>query len=77
MKKKLPLFGLLAVLLTSCFKEVGGPVAIDFVYNLADSSFTVPANVNFINRCTGATNYVWTFDGGEPAFSDYENQKYE
>lgn len=73
MKKFLPLLCLLAMMATSCFKEVGVPVTIDFVYTLTDSSSTVPVNVSFTNRCIGATNYRWTFEGGEPSSSNYEN----
>jgi PKD repeat protein len=59
--------------LVACYKEVDRPVTPDFVYTLADSSKTVPRAVNFTNRTTGATGFRWTFEGGEPAFSDYEN----
>jgi PKD repeat protein len=57
----------------ACYKEVPHPVNVDFSYTLVDSSTTVPRAVNFTNRTTGATGFKWTFEGGEPASSDYEN----
>ncbi|WP_298734615.1 PKD domain-containing protein [uncultured Chitinophaga sp.] len=63
----------LLLLLAACYKEVPHPVAVDFIYVLADSSKTVPRPVNFTNRTTGATGFKWTFEGGEPAISEYEN----
>lgn len=73
MIKLIPYSLLLALLLTACYKEVPHPVNADFSYTLADSSKTVPRAVNFTNRTTGATGFKWTFEGGEPATSDYEN----
>jgi PKD repeat protein len=61
------------LLLSACFKEVGIPVTTDFIYTAKDSIFTVPANINFTNRTIGATHFKWTFEGGEPASSEYEN----
>jgi PKD repeat protein len=61
------------LLLAACYKEVDRPLAIDFAYVLADSSHTVPISVNITNRSTGATGFKWSFEGGEPASSDYEN----
>lgn len=64
---------LLALLISACYKEVDRPLTVDFTYVLADSSHTVPATVNFTNRSTGATGFKWTFEGGEPGVSGYEN----
>jgi len=63
----------LCLLLTSCFKEVGIPVTTDFIYTAKDSIYTAPANISFTNRTIGATHFKWTFEGGDPASSDYEN----
>ncbi len=63
----------LCLLLTSCFKEVGITVTTDFIYTAKDSIYTAPANISFTNRTIGATNFKWTFEGGEPVSSDYEN----
>jgi len=75
MTKPIPytLLAALLLFLAACYKEVDRPVAADFAYALEDSSRTVPAKVNFTNRSTGGTNFKWTFEGGEPATSDYEN----
>lgn len=67
------LLAALLLFLAACYKEVPHPVAADFAYVIADSSQTVPAAVNFTNRTTGATGFKWTFEGGEPATSEYEN----
>jgi PKD repeat protein len=64
---------ILLLLWAACYKEVPRPVTPDFVYVLADSSRTVPVAVNFTNRTVGATGFKWTFEGGEPATSEYEN----
>ncbi|GAA0565048.1 PKD domain-containing protein [Chitinophaga japonensis] len=63
----------LLLLCAACYKEVPRPVTADFTYVLADSSRTVPAVLNFTNRSVGATGFKWTFEGGEPATSEYEN----
>lgn len=75
MTKPIPytLLAALLLLLAACYKEVPHPVEVDFIYVLADSSKTVPRAVNFTNRSTGATGFKWTFEGGEPSTSEYEN----
>jgi len=72
MKKVTYLLGL-CLFFTSCFKEVGIPVTTDFIYTAKDSIYTAPASINFTNRTVGATHFKWTFEGGDPAFSEYEN----
>lgn len=71
--KLIPYTLFILLLLAACYKEVDRPLAIDFAYVLADSSHTVPISVNITNRSTGATGFKWSFEGGEPATSDYEN----
>jgi PKD repeat protein len=73
MKTKLIPYTLFILLLAACYKEVDRPLDIDFAYVLADSSHTVPISVNISNRSTGAAGFKWSFEGGEPATSDYEN----
>ncbi len=73
MTKLIPYTLFTLLLLAACYKEVNRPVSVDFVYVLADSSHTVPITANMANRTTGATGFKWTFEGGEPATSDYEN----
>ncbi len=53
----------------SCKKEQEVSVNIDVSYLTADSNFTMPAKVKFINHTSGADNYKWTFEGGEPSTS--------
>lgn len=55
--------------LISCQKEKIMKVNIDVSYVTADSNFTVPAKVRFINNTSGAENYKWTFEGGDPSSS--------
>lgn len=57
------------LLFISCQKEKTITVNIDVSYLTADSNFTVPAKIKFINNTTGADNYTWTFEGGEPSTS--------
>lgn len=59
--------------LMACLKEVDRPVTADFKYHLPDSASTVPISVSITNSSTGATGFKWTFEGGEPATSEYEN----
>ncbi|PSL30717.1 PKD domain-containing protein [Chitinophaga ginsengisoli] len=74
MKTKLISYTILFILLLgACYKEVPRPLTVDFAYVLADSSHTVPISVNIANRSAGATGFKWSFEGGEPATSDYEN----
>ncbi|RAJ87613.1 PKD domain-containing protein [Chitinophaga dinghuensis] len=61
------------LLFSSCYKEVGVPVSIDFTYKLKDEHVTVPAYADIMNRTTGATSFKWTFEGGEPEVSSYQN----
>lgn len=73
MKTRIISYILFILLLAACYKEVNRPLTVDFSYTLADTSRTVPLTVNITNQCTGATNFKWSFEGGEPATSDYEN----
>jgi PKD repeat protein len=62
------LFFLLAF--NSCKKETIIETKADFNYEIIDQNFTVPVKVSFVNNCTGAQNYEWTFEGGTPAKSN-------
>lgn len=73
MKTRFISYILILLLLAACYKEINRPLTVDFSYSLADTSHTVPITVSITNRCTGATNFKWSFEGGEPATSDYEN----
>lgn len=52
-----------------CRKEQAISVNIDVSYIAADSNFTVPAKVKFINNTSGAENFKWIFEGGDPSTS--------
>lgn len=54
----------------ACNKEKVISVNIDVAYVTTDSNFTVPAKVRFINNTSGAENFKWTFEGGEPSISN-------
>ena len=62
-------WGGLFFLFIACKKEQVIGVNIDVHYVTADSNFTVPAKVKFINNSNGAENYKWTFEGGDPSTS--------
>ncbi|MDR7212229.1 PKD domain-containing protein [Flavobacterium piscis] len=38
-----------------------------------DDDYEAPVSINFINKSSNATNYMWTFEGGTPATSTEEN----
>ena len=56
-------------LFIACKKEQVIGVNIDVHYVTADSNFTVPAKVKFINNSSGAEKFKWTFEGGDPLTS--------
>lgn len=61
---------LVSLLFSNCRKEQNISVNIDVSYITADSNFTVPAKVKFINNTSGAESFKWTFEGGEPSTSN-------
>ncbi len=38
-----------------------------------NEDYSIPVEVNFENKTTGAEHYLWTFEGGDPATSDKHN----
>ncbi len=48
---------------------VAPDLAVDFSWNLnfEDQDYQSPVTINFINQTISATNYSWTFDGGNPS----------
>lgn len=60
------LIGCASLFFSSCRKEQTVSINIDVSYVAADSNFTVPAKIKFINNTAGADNYRWTFEGGDP-----------
>jgi len=61
---------LLFSLFTGCKKETITESKAGFNYEILDQNFTVPVRVSVVNTSTGAQNYEWTFEGGNPAVSN-------
>lgn len=61
---------LISIIFSSCKKEEDVQLSVDFVYEVLDTNFTVPAHIQFTNQTQGATYYKWTFEGGDPATYD-------
>ena len=55
--------------LASCYKEEKLSVTADFTLTVEDEDYSVPSRILLENNSTGADNYQWTFEGGEPASS--------
>ncbi|MBV4357204.1 PKD domain-containing protein [Pinibacter aurantiacus] len=55
--------------ITSCKKGQVVTAKADFAYEIIDSNFTVPVRIKLTNNATGANQYKWTFEGGDPATS--------
>ncbi|SEP40532.1 PKD domain-containing protein [Niastella yeongjuensis] len=56
--------------LAACKKEEARPLSVDFSYAIENNDFTAPVKVTVTNNTLGATNYKWTFVGGDPAASN-------
>src|ERR1044072_8823859 len=59
-----------SLLFAACFQEEVIPVSTRFDFAVKDNDYSIPVAITFDNRTTGAENYQWTFEGGEPATSD-------
>jgi PKD repeat protein len=59
--------------LASCFHEEAIPAAVNFAYEVVNQDYSIPVEVTFENKTTGAEHYQWTFEGGDPATSDKYN----
>ncbi|NDW11059.1 PKD domain-containing protein [Dysgonomonas sp. 520] len=66
MKKLLYILAIL--LFCSCHQEQTIPVEIDVALHMSDN-YTSPLSVAIENKTRSASNFLWTFDGGEPATS--------
>jgi PKD repeat protein len=67
-------YAFLALLpLASCFHEEAIPAAVSFAYEVVNQDYSIPVEVTFENKTTGAEHYQWTFEGGDPATSDKYN----
>lgn len=58
------------LLFYACFHEVVIPVTIKLSYQVRNDDYSIPVEITFDNQTTGAENYKWTFEGGEPATSN-------
>ena len=63
----------MSLLLGACFHEEAVPASVNFTYEVQNEDYSIPVEVTFENRTTGAENYLWTFEGGDPATSDKHN----
>jgi PKD repeat protein len=59
--------------LASCFHEEAIPAAVNFAYEVVNEDYSIPVEVTFENKTTGAEHYQWTFEGGDPETSDKYN----
>jgi PKD repeat protein len=56
--------------LQSCYKEQVVSVVADFTVTVDEGDYSVPVYILIENKSTGANNYRWAFEGGEPSASD-------
>jgi PKD repeat protein len=71
--QKIALALLALLLLTACHREEVVPVEMDVTLHIKDDNHTSPLFVSIENRTRNATNFLWTFEGGEPATSSLKN----
>lgn len=61
------------LLMMACFQEEVIPVNVSFSYEVKNDDYSIPVEISFKNLTTGAENYLWTFEGGDPATSDLKH----
>jgi PKD repeat protein len=71
MKKTLLL--LLFIVITSCYQETSIAIEGDFTTSYANEDESIPVIIKIDNKITGADNYEWTFEGGNPSSSSQKN----
>ena len=71
MKKTLLLFLFIAI--TSCYQETAIAIEGDFTTSYANEDESIPVIIKIDNKITGADNYEWTFEGGNPSSSSQKN----
>ncbi len=59
--------------LTSCYQETPVRVVSDFSAEVRDHNYAAPVVVVIENKTSGADQFRWTFEGGEPGFSTEKN----
>ena len=57
----------------SCYKETPIDVTSDFIVEVQNDNYAAPVRIVLENMTTGAEQYQWTFEGGDPAFSNKKN----
>ncbi|MDR3245634.1 MAG: PKD domain-containing protein [Prevotellaceae bacterium] len=62
-----------AICLQSCYKEQSAAVVADFAITVYNDDYSVPVRILLENKSTGAANYQWRFEGGEPSSSNNRN----
>jgi PKD repeat protein len=63
----------LCIIICSCHKEQTILIEIDVLLHVKDENYTSPLLVGIENRSRGASNFLWTFEGGEPQTSLQKN----
>jgi PKD repeat protein len=71
MKKTLLL--LLFILITSCYQETAIAIEGDFTTSYANEDESIPVIIKIDSKISGADNYEWTFEGGNPSSSSQKN----
>ena len=61
------------LILHSCHEEQNIPIEIEVGLHIRDNNHTSPLLVAIENNTTGANEFMWTFEGGEPATSSLKN----
>ena len=57
------------IFLTGCYTEQPTAVSVDFSLTVEHEDYSVPVRILLENKSSGADNFLWTFEGGEPASS--------
>ncbi|OOV17642.1 PKD domain-containing protein [Flavobacterium sp. LM4] len=70
--KKTLLF-LLFIVITSCYQETAIAIEGDFTTSYVNNDESIPVRIKIDNKITGADQYEWTFEGGNPATSSQKN----
>ncbi len=66
---RLPEIVCLILFLWSCSREEAVPVEANFRVEIVNEDYSIPVQVVIINTSTGAEDYQWSFEGGNPSSS--------
>jgi PKD repeat protein len=64
---------LLLFILFACREEQTIPIEIDVVLSIRAENHTAPLTVTIENKTRGASDFLWTFEGGDPPASTKKN----